>query len=245
MGKTELNVKLLSYSMDSQENIAMAMRLCYSEDGIDELAQREGDDAKYINRVMKMGHLSTVEHSSFTFGIEGVSRALLAQITRHRLASFSVQSQRYVCKKNTEGTFSYIIPPSIEALGAEAVKKYEDQMRTMQGWYNDWVDELGNRGQDSNQDARFVLPNACETKMIMTMNARELLHFFELRCCNRAQWEIRELAWRMMELVYPIAPAVFGCAGPSCLNGGCSEGRMSCGRAEEVKARKADITDGR
>lgn len=240
MARTSLNVRLLTYTPIPQEVVAMGARLCYSDAGVDELAQgvSEKDQSKFLQRLMEMGHLSPIEHCSFSFGIEGVSRALLAQITRHRLASFSVQSQRYVSKANEQGCFPYILPPAIEALGEEAVAEYDRQMLTMQQWYNDWRARLGNAGESSNEDARFVLPNAAETRMVLTMNARELLHFFRMRCCNRAQWEIRELAWQMLALVQDKAPALFRNAGPGCLSGPCPEGKKCCGKQAEVKARK-------
>ena len=236
MPKTKLKTVLLAATPDPELIVSMGAKLCYSKADIADL---EGTAKKpeFIERLMQMGHLSPIEHASFSFGIEGVSRALLAQITRHRIASFSVQSQRYVNQSAKKGEFSYIIPPSIEALGKEAVQRFEEQMKTMQTWYDEWVEALGNAGEKSNEDARFVLPNACETKMIVTMNARELQHFFALRCCNRAQWEIRELAWQMLALVMQKAPELFKGAGPACINGACSEGKMCCGRMEEVRMR--------
>lgn len=236
MPKTKLKTVLLAATPDPELIVSMGAKLCYSKADISDL-EKTAKSQEFIDRLTRMGHLSPIEHASFSFGIEGVSRALLAQITRHRIASFSVQSQRYVNQSAKKGEFSYVIPPSIEALGQEAVKKFEAQMKTMQGWYDEWVDALGNAGEKSNEDARFVLPNACETKMIVTMNARELLHFFALRCCNRAQWEIRELAWQMLALALEKAPDLFGKAGPSCICGACSEGKMCCGRAEEVRIR--------
>ena len=240
MPKTKLKTILLAATPDPELIVSMGAKLCYSKADIADL---EGTAKKpeFIERLMQMGHLSPIEHASFSFGIEGVSRALLAQITRHRIASFSVQSQRYVNQSEKKGEFSYIIPPSIEALGSDAVQKYEKQMETMQNWYDEWVKALGNAGEKSNEDARFVLPNACETKMIITMNARELLHFFKLRCCNRAQWEIRELAWQMLALVMQKAPELFKGAGPTCINGACSEGKMCCGRMEEVRMRHKNL----
>lgn len=225
--------KLIRYTADPEQTIALAAKLCYSGDELDELIEKisEKDNAKFIRILTGMNHYSPFEHASFTFAIEGVSRALLAQITRHRIASFSVRSQRYV----SEGDFNYIIPPAIEALGTEAVEKYKSQMEQMLEWYRDWQTALGDAGEKSNEDARFVLPNACETKMILTMNARELLHFFSLRCCNRAQWEIRDIAWQMLEEVLKVAPAIFCNAGPGCLNGPCPEGKKCCGRSAEVK----------
>jgi thymidylate synthase (FAD) len=220
----------------------MGAKLCYSKSDIDQLKETAKSDG-FLERLAQMGHLSPIEHACFTFGIEGVSRALLAQITRHRIASFSVQSQRYVNQSEKKGEFSYIIPPSIEALGSDAVKKYEKQMETMQCWYDEWVKALGNAGEKSNEDARFVLPNACETKMVVTMNARELLHFFRLRCCMRAQWEIWELAWQMLKLAAEKAPGLFLKAGPDCVGGSCSEGKMSCGRMEEVRIHHKKLMD--
>ncbi len=165
--------------------------------------------------------------------IEGVSRALLAQITRHRLASFSVQSQRYVVAKDA---FNYIVPPSIAALGDEASAEFERQMAVMHGWYAEWLGRTG-----AAEDARFVLPNACETRMVVTMNARELLHFFELRCCNRAQWEIRTLAWAMLGLARSAAPSLFRLAGPGCVEGACPEGGMSCGHIADMRMLSAEL----
>jgi thymidylate synthase (FAD) len=148
---------------------------------------------------------------------------LLAQITRHRLASFSVQSQRYVAFGDT---FPYVIPPRIAALGEEAVKRYQTQMELIAGWYEGWLNALG---EDGAEDARFVLPGACETRMMVTMNVRELRHFFSLRCCRRAQWEIRQLADEMLRLCYQVAPALFADAGPGCVRGECPEGEKTCG----------------
>ncbi len=231
--------QLLRYTADPEQTIALAAKLCYSGDEIDELIEKIGekDNAKFIEILTKMNHFSPFEHASFTFAVEGVSRALLAQITRHRIASFSVRSQRYV----SEGEFNYVLPPAIEALGDEAVHKYERQMEQMLRWYREWQNVLGNAGEKSNEDARFVLPNACETKMIVTMNARELMHFFSLRCCNRAQWEIRDIAWQMLGQALAVAPAVFGNSGPGCLRGACPEGKKCCGLAAEIKEKQVAL----
>lgn len=238
MGEVKLHVELLHYTEGAEELVAMAAKICYSSADIDDLKEgiAQKDQGPFLEKIMEMGHYSPIEHANFTFGIEGVSRSLLAQITRHRIASFSVKSQRYVgeTRKGGEG-FDYVVPPSIEALGKEAVEKYRGQMATIQGWYDEWVNALGGGGEASHQDARFVLPNACETKMIVTMNARELRHFFALRCCNRAQWEIRALATEMLRQVREAAPALFADAGPGCLAGPCPEGKMSCGRAAEMR----------
>ena len=226
------NVVLIEYTPNPDSVVAAAGRLCYSNADIDALRTRvsEKDQTKYLR---KLGHLSTFEHVSFTFGIEGVSRALLAQITRHRIASFSVQSQRYVGQSGEDG-IDYILPPEIEKLGDEYVKRFADQMDMMDKWYREWLELLGEGGKE---DARFVLPNAAATRMVVTMNARELNHFFALRCCNRAQWEIRDVAWQMLKLAHEAAPALFDECGPECLRGRCPEGKMCCGRMDEVRAR--------
>ena len=233
MAEQHLNVTLIAHTPEPEKVIAMASRTCYSALDLAGLDQKTDttDNAAYIRRVLASGHTSIAEHASFTFGLEGVSRTLLAQITRHRVASFSVQSQRYVSVAGAE-VFDYVLPPRIRALGPEAEEKFAQQMKTMQHWYDEWSEALG---QDSAEDARFVLPGAAATRIVMTMNARELLHFFSLRMCNRAQWEVREAAWRMYELVYPLAPSVFELAGPGCAHGGCPEGKRSCGRAAEVR----------
>ncbi len=234
MPKVTRHVELLRCTPNPQEIVAMGARLCYSKSRIGDIARgvAKKDQAEFIEMLNEMGHTSLSEHASFTFGIEGVSRSLLAQITRHRIASFSVQSQRYV--KLSED-FDFVLPPAIESLGEEAVREYEHQMKQIGAWYASWREKLGDV-KTAGEDARFVLPNAAATRIIMTMNARELNHFFALRCCNRAQWEIRALAWDMLRLVQAEAPALFSEAGPVCLRGRCDQGKMSCGKAAEVRA---------
>ncbi|HWQ57473.1 MAG TPA: FAD-dependent thymidylate synthase [Clostridia bacterium] len=225
MPSTRLEVGLLTHTPEPELTVALAGRLCYSDSGILDLREAvAGKAAQFVDKLMSLGHLSPLEHVSFTFGAEGVSRALLAQITRHRVASFSVQSQRYVKKEGA----SYIVPPSVQALGPEALGEYGRQMEVIQEFYRHWL-SLGLAAED----ARFVLPNAAETRMVFTMNARELLHFFSLRCCNRAQWEIRALAWVMLGMCMREAPAIFRNAGPGCVDKGCTEGKMSCGKPDE------------
>ncbi len=217
-----------------EETVALGARLCYSKANIDDLSERinASDQSAFIEKLMSMGHESVLEHVTFTFGIEGVSRVLLAQLTRHRIASFSVQSQRYV---SYEKGFGYIIPPRIEALGQEAIDEYKRQMETIQTWYTEWQSKLGGSGERSNEDARFVLPNACETRILMTMNVRELRHFFSLRMCSRAQWEIRAMATEMHRLCLEAAPSLFADAGPACLNSKCPEGAKSCGKMNQIR----------
>ena len=229
-----MNVKLIRHTLSPEELVAMGARLCYSKADIESLCDKvtKKDQAAFVEKLREMGHESVFEHASFTFGIEGVSRALLAQITRHRMASFSVQSQRYVAMKDG---FSYVTPPRIAALGEEAVKRYDNQMAQMARWYTDWMDALG---EDSAEDARFVLPGACETRLMVTMNVRELRHFFSLRCCRRAQWEIRALADEMLKLCYQVAPVLFADAGPGCVRGECPEGKKSCGKCRAFELDK-------
>ena len=164
--------------------------------------------------------MSVLEHASFTFGVEGVSRALLAQLTRHRIASFSVQSQRYV--RFDKKTPDFVIPPKI-AKDENLLNQYNEFLKISQDYYNKFL-----AAGIPAEDARYVLPNASSTKIVMTMNARELRHFFELRCCNRAQWEIRNMACQMLKLAKQAAPVLFADAGPNCLRGGCTEDKP-CG----------------
>ena len=242
MPEVKLHVALIRHTLSPEEIVALGARLCYSRATIDDLNQRVSakDQSDFVQKIMGMGHDSVLEHASFTFGVEGVSRVLLAQLTRHRLASFSVQSQRYV---SYEHGFGYIVPPKIAALGQDAADEYARQMDQMHQWYCQWQERLGAAGESSNEDARFVLPGACETRLMMTMNVRELRHFFSLRMCSRAQWEIRALATQMHRLCMEVAPALFADAGPGCLRGACPEGAKSCGRAAEIRKARRDMLD--
>lgn len=242
MPAVQMKCKLVRHTLSPEEMVAMGARLCYSGAHVDDLLRRveAKDQSAFVEKIMGMGHESVLEHACFTFAIEGVSRVLLAQITRHRLASFSVQSQRYV--SYADG-FGYIIPPQIVSLGKEAVEEYEKQMQTMQEWYVEWQEKLGNRGEGTNEDARFVLPGACETRLMVTMNVRELRHFFSLRMCNRAQWEIRALATSMHRQCMEIAPALFKDAGPGCLRGACPEGEKSCGKALDIRKERQHMLE--
>lgn len=245
-------VTLLAYTPDPEKLVAAAAKLCYSASSpqtlLDGLTPEKTES--FLQMLQTIGHESPIEHVSFTFGIEGVSRSLLAQITRHRIASYSVQSQRYVREKD----FSYVTPPEIAAI-PQARQLYEQTMRQIGESYDQLAALLKEKhtqtlmaeGLDEKsagkkaekmaiEDARFVLPNACDTQMVVTMNARSLLNFFRHRCCNRAQWEIREVAYQMLALVYEVAPSLFENAGAPCVRGDCPEGKMSCGRAAQVRA---------
>lgn len=239
--QANLKVALIRHTLSPEETVALGARLCYSRATIDDLTQRVSakDQTAFVQKIMGMGHDSVLEHASFTFGVEGVSRVLLAQLTRHRIASFSVQSQRYV---SYEDGFGYIMPPKIAALGDEAQEEYHRQMKQMHEWYCAWQEKLGT-GEGSNEDARFVLPGACETRLMMTMNVRELRHFFGLRMCSRAQWEIRAMATEMHRLCMEVAPALFADAGPGCLRGACPEGAKSCGKAGEIKRERQALIE--
>ena len=238
MPRSEMKVVLVRHTLSPEEVVALGARLCYSKARVDDLLERveAKDQTDFVHKIMSMGHDSVLEHASFTFGIEGVSRTLLAQITRHRVASFSVQSQRYV---SYESGFGYIVPPKIEALGEDAVAEFEQQMATIHQWYTDWQKKLGT-GEGGNEDARFVLPGACETRMMVTMNVRELRHFFSLRMCSRAQWEIRALATEMHRLCMEVAPTLFENAGPGCLRGACPEGEKTCGKMLQIRQERKD-----
>lgn len=239
MSKCDLKVELIRHTYNPEELVSLAAKLCYSGSDLDGLQKKitRNDQTRFLEKINSIGHFSVQEHASFTFAISGVSRVCLAQLTRHRLASFSVQSQRYVSYKDD---FNYIIPPNILALGKDAKEKYISQMETIHKWYVDWQNVL-EKGEHGNEDARFVLPGACETKLLLTMNVRELKHFFNLRMCNRAQWEIRALANEMFIKCLNIAPVLFKNAGPSCINGECPEGTKSCGKSSEIKQNRKEL----
>jgi len=247
-----MKVYLLAYTAMPEKVVASAAKLCYSDSGVSDLMEglTPENTEKFVRTLSEMGHESPVEHASFTFAIEGVSRSFLAQITRHRLASYSVQSQRYVRLDN----FEYVTPPAISE-DPDALELYEDMMRRDADAYEKITDTLKKKyvqeyldqglteksasskaEKRAIEDARFVLPNACTTNMVMTMNVRSLRHLFTLRCCNRAQWEIHRVADEILKLVYGVAPALFESSGPSCVAlGRCPEGKMTCGKFAEVQ----------
>ena len=271
-------VTLLAYTPMPEQTVAMAAKLCYSKSDIGSVREglTEEKTASFLEMLSSLGHQSPIEHASFTFGIEGISRACSHQLVRHRIASYSQQSQRYV-----DGTsFEFVTPPKI-AQSDELSKLYSEALETEMNAYEklrnglmaasirslvtespEKYEKLGDIGgktdgelieafrsidkqtcsafeKSANEDARFILPNACTTKIICTFNARSLLNFFEHRCCNRAQWEIRDVAQQMLLLVKDVAPHIFAKAGPGCVYGACPEGAMSCGRAAEMKKKFA------
>lgn len=233
-----LQVKLLRHTPEPERTVAMSARLCYSAVGAAQLEEKMSDEeaARLVRKLVSMGHFSTLEHVTFTFAIEGVSRVLTHQLVRHRIASYSQQSQRYV----KEHDFETIVPPSIAAR-PEAKEKFDRLMAEIQSMYNEFT-EMGIPAED----ARYILPNATETKIVCTFNVRSLMNFFSLRCCTRAQWEIRALAEKMLAECRRVAPVLFENAGPTCETEGiCREGAMSCGRLQAVLARRAAQKPGR
>ena len=248
-----LKVELLRYTPDGEKLIASAAKLCYSSSSIGEIEEglTEESTEKFLNMLVDLGHESPIEHVNFTFGVEGVSRTLTHQLVRHRIASYSQQSQRYVKLSN----FEYIIPPSIEN-DEEAKEIFIEAMEKDTQYYNKLVDILYKKHlkkyidkgisekkakskaeKEAIEDSRYVFPNACETKIVFTMNARVLLNFLKLRTCNRAQWEIRALAIEMLEKVKEVYPNLFKNAGPGCIKGKCPEGDMTCGDIVKVRKR--------
>ncbi|MBR5521247.1 MAG: FAD-dependent thymidylate synthase [Oscillospiraceae bacterium] len=250
-----MKVQLIAHTPEPEKVVAAAAKLCYSNAQIDTLLEglTPEKSREFVQMLASLGHESPTEHASFTFAIEGVSRALLAQITRHRIASFSVQSQRYVNLKTPE----FVTPPEIENDEATleefnrsmemAAENYQRVTQILKEAHREKFiaqgmdeKEAGRKAEkQALEDARFILPNACTTKMIVTMNTRSLNNFFRHRCCTRAQWEIRELADEMLKLVCEVAPSLFVRSGPPCVSGPCPEGKMSCGRMLEMREKYA------
>lgn len=260
-----ITVKLIAHTPNPEQVVAAAAKLCYSPSKVENILEGldEEKSRSFVEMLSSLGHESPMEHVSFTFGIDGISRACSHQLVRHRIASYSQQSQRYV----DGNSFGFVIPPAIsecpqamqaynsaieqqsraysavrDALVCKSIKESEDG-NLLSGTQDEIINAYKeiNKKQCSafikkaNEDARFILPNACTTSIVVTMNVRSLHNFFNHRCCNRAQWEIRELAIEMLKLCRGVAPALFKDAGPRCLNGACPEGKMSCGKAQQVR----------
>lgn len=258
-------VTLLCHTPDPERVVAMAAKLCYSPSEIENIREglTEEKTTEFVDMLASLGHASPTEHVAFTFGIEGISRACSHQLVRHRIASYSQQSQRYV----DGNSFDFVTPPEI-AEDQRCALLYQSVIDTQRQAYAELRDALAVKyikaytGEDlsgsdaeiisdfkerdkakcsafikkANEDARYLLPNACTTKIVCTFNARSLENFFAHRCCNRAQWEIREVAKQMLKLCKEVAPTLFKHSGPSCLRGACPEGKMSCGKIKEVRA---------
>lgn len=224
-----MKVNIISHTKNPERTIVSAIRQCYSPLSGKKLWEKVTDDQKsrLIQQVIASGHTSTIEHASFTFSVEGVSRALTHQLVRHRIASYSQKSQRYV----KEGGFDYILPPTIKKK-KNANKIFVDQLNQIQQVYNQLLEM-----EIPAEDARMLLPNACETKIFVTMNCRSLFNFFQERLCNRAQWEIRHMAALMLVQVKKIAPNVFKFAGPTCVTEKiCWQGKLHCGKPDRIKS---------
>ncbi|MDD4784884.1 MAG: FAD-dependent thymidylate synthase [Candidatus Shapirobacteria bacterium] len=226
----KLKVSLLSYTTNPEQNIVAAIRQCYSQVGAKELKEKTNKETRerLIRQIMASGHTSTLEHASFTFAVEGVSRVTEIQLVRHRIGcSYSIQSGRYVKR----GEAQYVIPPVILNGDKKVLKKIKKHFENTQKLYNELLD-LGIKAED----ARYLQPQSLKTKIVVTMDARALLHFLTLRCCRRAQWEIQALAREMLRVVKKKAPILFENAGPSCVSQGiCFEGDMSCGLWKTIK----------
>ncbi|MDD5693299.1 MAG: FAD-dependent thymidylate synthase [Patescibacteria group bacterium] len=229
MKKAELSVYLLQNTPDPDRAVAVAGRLCYAPVSASELQSGMSDEdvVKLVRILVRSGHHSALEHASFSFAVDGISRACSHQLVRHRVASYNQQSQRYVLF--SEGSF--VEPPSISE-DTEADQIFWEGVENANQSYQSLVKVLiakGKTKEQAQEDARFLLPNAAETKIVITMNARELRHFFQVRCCNRAQWEIKALAWWMRNIAIELAPNLFRGTGPGCVSGVCPEGKMTCG----------------
>jgi len=218
--KLSMNVKLIGFLPNPEKMPAMAAKLTHSKTKPEDLDKSSEKELKAIlDQVMNLGHTSVIEHTSFTFAISDVSRSLTHQLVRHRIASYAQQSQRYVDFKKP----NYVIPPKI-AKNPEMKKAYDETMETIWNQYNTLLEM-----EIPPEDARFVLPNAACTNIMVTMNARSLLNFFELRCCLHAQWEIRQLANKMLKEVKKVAPTIFKKAGPACKTKHiCPENKKDC-----------------
>lgn len=220
-----MNVIIIDPPVNCEKIIATAAKLCYSASDIESLMTKieSQDQEKFIRKLIDIGHHSVLEHVSLNFVVEGLSRVFSHQLVRHRIASYSQQSQRYV---KLDHTFDYITPESIKNLNVdtELAAKYDNMMTDIHKLYLEYLDA----GVPA-EDARYILPNATETKVFITMNIRSLLHFFRARCCNRAQWEIRDMATEMLRQCKKVSSILFESAGPSCVLGVCGEGKMSCG----------------
>lgn len=229
-----MHVELLQYPEHPERAVATAARLCYAPVGATELMETMPPERvqSVLSTIMKSGHFSTLEHVSYTFAVDGVSRALTHQLVRHRLASFNQQSQRYV---KFAGDVEVVKPPTVAAQ-EDTSRIFDEAIDAVVDAYHKLLDA----GVPA-EDARYLLPNAAETKIVITMNIRELLHFLSLRCCNRAQWEIREMAWQMLALCKQAAPALFEHAGPACVSGPCPEGKSTCGKAAEVREKAQNL----
>lgn len=227
-----MKVTLIDYTNEPEKKIAIAARMCYTNLEASEMIENLTEEKclEMVKKISDVGHDSILEHITFSFVVEGVSRVLTHQLVRHRIASYHQRSQRYV----NEGHAKVVCPPSI-AKDDKARAIFYDVMKTIDNAYTQLV-ELGVPGED----ARYVLSNATESQMMVTMNVRTLIHFFNLRCCMRAQWEIRRMADAMLTEARKVLPSVFNEVGPSCFKAVCPEGKMSCGQLGSMNTKYRD-----
>ena len=237
MPPVEMRIELLAHTPNARELIYAAFRQCYHAGYVGDmwpsLLSGEPDrerQAEFVALILESGHASPIEHVSFTFALSGVSRALTHQLVRHRLASYSQQSQRYV----EASRFDYIMPPAVakNAAAKERFMRFMDEAGEAYRDIRELLEADGRTGAQANEDARFVLPQAVQTRIVMTMNCRSLLNFFEQRCCMRAQWELRAAANNMLDICRKALPEIFTPAGAKCERlRYCPEGeRFTCGR---------------
>lgn len=204
-----MRVELIEHTQEPDIIAAAAARSCRSSKGASELRKTKDEEnlKKILRKTIEKGHTSVIEHVNFTFSIEGISRSCSHQLVRHRIASYSQQSQRHI-KPDEE---KYVTPPKIKK-NSEARKKFEKAMKKAWTAYK----ELAQIEEVPKEDSRFILPNATKTNIVVTMNARSLLNFFEQRTCMQAQWEIRTVANKMLKKARKAAPIIFEKAGPPC-----------------------------
>jgi thymidylate synthase (FAD) len=226
--KSTQKVQLVTFTPNPDTVASIAARMCYSSGGIDSLLEHDNITA-VLPKVLASGHLSVLRHVMFTFAVEGISRACSHQLVRHSVGvGISQQSQRYV--KSDSPT--YIVPPTIENFGSKGLSRFFDTS-IRHSW--EQYKEVMAAGIPA-EDARFLLPNAAETKMLISFTGEALLHLFEKRDCIRSQWEIKSIVNLMMPLVKSVAPIMFDKAGALCKTAGyCPEGGMSCGRAPTME----------
>ena len=230
-----MKVSLLNYSPYDKRTVVAAAKGCYSSLSsidIDNKDYSEYEATKFLRGLISSGHDSVLEHAYYTFSIEGISRACSHQLVRHRIASYSQQSQRYVKFANAKHPEDFfVIPPEIEK-NRTLRSGFLDVTVLAYNAYFDLVEALEDSGRTTEQaqeDARYVLPNAAKTNITVTMNIRELRHFFNQRMCKRSQWEIRELAFNMYRLVFAYSPELLWNSGANCMFGSCKEGKHTCG----------------
>ncbi len=230
-----MKVSLVVHTPDPDRLCAQAALVSKWPKGWSEFKDLWNDktDMRHLTDAIEKGHVSVIEHACFTFSLEGISRSCSHQTVRHRIASHTQQSQRYVHLQDPD---AFVIPETIQE-NEKARKLFQEQLKAQFSTYERLID-LG----IPKEDARFVMPNATKTNIMVTMNARELLHFFALRCCERTQWELREVAWKMLTLAKKVAPLIFSKGGPSCVQlGFCPEGDLTCGKIKEIKEKAANL----